>query len=530
MGGLLAAILLLLVGIWLGWRWFAGMEAQVVAAWIGGHAGVEIDVDAIRFEDGYKSLIVRDLAVGDFARVEFLEVKWTWDGLWRREIESVRALGMDLWLGRMQAATEDRSGGGASPFGPITVKKLLIGQSTLHIDNLAPGLPPIPVDVGAVTAMVLENLVLGAASDDPAASETMIFVIEDLELRSPYDQLEPVLAFEAIRLGFSWNGIQSRQIDQLVFERPTIYIGQDIFWFVDEIRKREAVEDTGEPWTIGNLEIIAGNLVLSSLENRLRLPIIFQTSRTGLVLSDFSQMPLDINLEIPVTNLDYAEYGLRVEEMKGELLFSLPIEERGTKDLSNINPVVTIKGVEFKGLEARDIFITATFDREGVYGRVGGTAYQGYLEGEFTLLLDGQMSWNSWGSISGLDLEPLTDILSPENFVMDGPVNAYFNAKGASKELLDLTGHLAIDQPGTMHVTAIDELIEKLPADMVGLRRDLSKIGLEAFRHYEFTDGRIEFAFQPPLSHIHLNLGGVQGRRDIELRWHDLREVPGLHW
>ncbi|NJL19497.1 MAG: hypothetical protein HC901_04455 [Bdellovibrionaceae bacterium] len=57
-----------------------------------------------------------------------------------------------------------------------------------------------------------------------------------IEIRLPYDPIVTVLRFETIRVAFSWAGIQQQQIDQLSLLGPTVYIGDDLFWFVDRLK------------------------------------------------------------------------------------------------------------------------------------------------------------------------------------------------------------------------------------------------------------------------------------------------------
>jgi len=525
----LALLLLLLAG--LGFWQAIRTDPRSLIHWAGKQAGYALEVGAVERPASGK-LVIRQLAIEDFARIEYLELNWSLAALSSRTLDTLWVRGLEIRLGRMQAALAARqpSGSGGSPRTfPFTLRKLVIADSRLVLDNLGPGIPPLPVRLGEVTPMVFENLQLGRSTSDPAAQEVQIADIENLTLYSPYEQFSPVLSFRRIRIGFSWAGIERKQLDLLLLEEPLIYVGPDLFWFSDRLKEAasQAPPTAGgtpaQPWTVNNFEIRAGGLVLTGDgQQSIRLPLLFETRETGLVLSDFSELRLTrAGFTIPSTNLAYPEYQVRIEGMEGELFFSLPVEERGQKDLSNLTPTLKINKASWKGLEVSDLRVSATFDRKGIYGAVFGQCYQGQINGGFTVLLDQAMSWNAWASTSGLDLAPVTQLLSPEHFVMRGTVDSAFNLKARSKTIDSFTGQIDLNRPGTMEITAIDRVLADLPADWTPLKREISRVGLQAFQFYEYTGGHATLAYQPPHSAFSLSLDGQQGKRNFNLTWED---------
>lgn len=510
------------------------VDGPSAVRWAGQKAGYAVEVDAIRHEAGGR-IVLENLRVEDFARVDYLEIHWNWRGLLQRRVEALWVRGLQIRLGAMQRALEARRSPAAHataedsrPTFPFTLGRLVIAHSQLILDNLGAGIPPVPLRVGEETPLVFENLLLGADRADPAAEIVQIADIENLVIYSPYDPLAPVLSFRKIRLGFSWAGIERRQLDLLIFEEPVIYIGPDLFWFTDEIKAAAAASPQSavsrqEPWTINNFEIRAGGLMLTrDGAPAIRLPLVFETRETGLVLSDFSELRLSrAGFTIPLTNLSYPEYQVRIEGMEGELFFSLPIEERGEKDLSNLTPTLKIARASWKGLEVSDLSVSATFDRKGIYGAVYGRCYAGAINGGFTVLLDNAMNWTAWASTTGVDLNPVTLLLSPEHFIMRGTVDSVFSVKARSRSIDSFTGTVELNRPGTMEITAIDRVLADLPAEWAPLRRELSRVGLEAFRFYDYTSGTAKIDFQPPLSHFTLSLDGAQGKRNFNLTWQD---------
>lgn len=521
---------LVLAGLsWGLWR-LAQLDRRDAVRWIGQKAGFELEVGSVSFPSASR-LEIRGLRVEDFARVERLEVDWSTAGLASRTIDSLRASGVEIRLGRMQEALARRRKPGAASDSSgsfrFTLKQLILADSRLVLDNLGPGIPPLPIRLGEVTPLVFNNLQLGGSTADPAAQDIQIAELENIVLHSPYDPLTPVLSFGLIRVGFSWAGIEKKQLDQLVLVEPVIYVGPDLFWFSDRMKEaaaqapRPAAATT--PWTIANFEIRAGQLVLApDGQQTLRLPLLFETRETGLVLSDFSELRLTrAGFKIPPTNLDYPEYQVRINGMEGELYFSLPVEERGTKDLSNLTPTLKIASASWKGLEVRGLSVSATFDRKGIYGQVSGQCYQGGINGGFTVLLDNAMSWKAWASTTGVDLGPVTNLLSPEHFVMRGTVDSAFAVEARSRNIERFSGKIDLNRPGTMEITAIDRVLRDLPEGWSSLKREISRVGLEAFQFYEYDGGSAEVTYAPPTSRFALALDGPRGKRNFTLTWED---------
>ncbi|MDX6766300.1 MAG: hypothetical protein SFU85_05875 [Candidatus Methylacidiphilales bacterium] len=522
--GLVSTVLVL-------WR-VASYDHKDLVRWAGRQVGYEVEAGSVTFPKAGR-LVIRNLRVEDFARVEYLELNGSISGLFGRTLDTLRVQGLEVQLGKMQTALNQRQGGVSTKkttkLFSFTLKNLMIGQSRLILDNLGPGIPPLPVRLGDVTPMVFTNLHLGGAEEDPAAREIQIATLENIIIYSPYDASAPVLAFDKIRVGFSWSGIQQKQLDQLVLEAPTIYIGPDLFWFSDRMKEAAArapkTVASETPWGIADFQIIQGGLVLTrDGQPAIKLPLTFESQQNGLVLSDFSSLQLArAGFRIPLTNLPYPEYNLSIVGMEGELYFSLPLEERGQKekDLSNITPALKIKSALWKGLELRDVAISVTFDRKGVYGAVDGLAYQGSVKGGFTVMLDHAMSWNAWASTTGVELDPVTNLLSPEHFVMRGLVDSSFAVKGRSRTVDEFTGKVDLNRPGRMTVNAVDRVLQDLPPEWNSLKKELARISLEAFRDYDYTGGRAEIAFKPPHSAFRLDLDGKQGKRNVNLTWED---------
>jgi len=501
------------------------IELRGPLPWLGRHIGLALEAESVRL-DGVAALQVRKLKAGNFARVEYVEIRWDSPALLLGHINQVTLQGGRLWLGRLQSAFPPNPKISAGNWFSVIIRHLVVRDTALMLDNLGPGLPTVPIEIGTVDPMIFNDIQLGHGLP-AAANKLQIIDLHNILIASPYDPLAPVMKLKHIRLAFSWAGLQQKHLDQLVIDSPTVYIGPDLFSFADELQaKRSTAAPEGPPWSVGTVEVIGGRLVLVSFSRPgFLLPFVFELKTSGLVLKNFSEIPFDrIGFEIPSVNLDYPEIGLRLHDLKGELFVSLPPKDPKAK---NLVPAIHIASAEWKGLKASNLGVSMTFDRQGVFAQFSGELEHGYLDGGFQVHLE-DFSWLGWGSTSHMELENITRILTPDNFLMQGSVDCRFITRGKSKDVDGLGGYVTLEKPGTLSINSIDDLLQRLPVDWPTTKRDISHIALQAFRDYNYRSGRCDFAYAPPESFLKLSLDGLQGARNFDIRWHDKRETPRL--
>ncbi|MDZ4788251.1 MAG: hypothetical protein SH807_04850 [Blastochloris sp.] len=498
-------------------------------AWLGQKSGQRVEIGQATFKN-YHTLELRNVTIGDFARLDFLELQWTYRGLLSRELEQIRIHGVQLFLSKLENSAEKKQNKkDKKSSNPFKVKKAILGQGIIFLDNLGSGLPPLPLRIAEVTPLVLNNLKLGGSETDPTADELQIVILDDLKFYSPYDAFSPVIGFEQVRLAFSWNGIQNQLLDQLVLTNPTIYVSDDLFLFVDQVQAQRAKlvkKEITKPWSISSFEVKNGQIVVTTFSQPgTTLPFLFSSKPQSIVLDDFSKIQFATDFIIEKTNLSYPDYGLKIQGMEGKLSFSLPLSE---KNVANLVPVLSLESVEWKGLKMIEAWVGLTFDRRGIFGEFGGKTYQGYTQGTVAIYLKDGFPWVASAVVSKVDVEPITRLLSPENFLLNGPVSLSFKVSGKSKQVLDLNGVATLDGPGVMSIPAIDEVLAKLPGEWSLTKKDLSEIALMAFKRYDYSTGHCEINFAPPTSTFQLRLDGKQGQRNIDLKWNDERPQPGL--
>lgn len=535
------------------WRWTVGVALAVaalllavMAVWYPSHLisvttkrlGYDMEVGDLQYHSVYE-IELRDIAVGDFARLERVTVIWSLLGLLKGEVDEIRAYGSRLWVSKLKEWQSERGGKdrsdrqakeGASP--GLVVKHLILADFLILVDDLGEAVPPIPLRLGEVTPIVIRDYHLGEPGGE-AAQEIYVQQLRDFRIDSPYDPLAPVITIEEITVGFSWAGLQQNQLEQLVLTNPKVYIGNDLFWFVDKVKegrkdkeeeKKEEEKDKGIPWTVGSFEVIGGRMVLTTFGRPgVMLPPVFEAHENGLVFGDWSRFHLKSKFKIKKMNQPYPKYGLDIMGLDGELSFSLP---PGEADTDNIVQSIKIDKIKWKGLEVNDGYLGLTFDRKGIFGVFDTKAYGGDINLGFAVYLDKGFPWTGWGSTTHVDVEPVTKLLTPENFLMKGPVESHFLVRGEGTKIVGLGGKVKLDQPGRLSLPSVQDVLDRIPEEWNSLKKEGARIVLEAFQTYDYHRGESEFAYIPPESFLRLDLEGKQGKRNFDIRWHDERKDP----
>ena len=66
----------------------------------------------------------------------------------------------------------------------------------------------------------------------------------------------------------------------------------------------------------------------------------------------------------------------------------------------------------------------------------------------------------------------------------------------------------------------MDALLDRLPADMTGLKRDALKIAISAFQTYPYRGGQMKIDYKPTGGVSTLKLDGPRGQRQFEIYFH----------
>jgi len=381
------------------------------------------------------------------------------------------------------------------------------------LDDERPGIS----DIGFELNTTLRNLSPGQAADALGGARQSV-EIADLEVPSPLDPFTKVLTLRSIFLGFTLSGLLHRELDEVTILHPTIYVGEDLFWYMDDAQKRMGGAKNGAPgWKIRSLEIKFGRLVLGS-GGRVEygLPLNFQTSAQEVSFDNLAALKMRAGLEIPAQDYAFESYQIKFSTQKGELRFAYPPE----KNENNLVGTIRLDSILWRQFRAADAWVSTTFDQSGINGGFGGHFYGGYLSGGFSFLFDDESPWIGWISGKGVDLRQLTDAAAPKNFRMTGPLAFKVQTNANGREIERLKGDFHATKPGHLTIRKLDDLLANLPGTWSALKKSSSRIALETLRDFDYTTAVGEFWIVREQGIIDLKLQGPQGSRTLKTVLH----------
>ena len=163
-----------------------------------------------------------------------------------------------------------------------------------------------------------------------------------------------------------------------------------------------------------------------------------------------------------------------------------------------------------------------TFDEGGINWKLGGQAYEGYVDGGLSIPFGAAPPWAGWMAGTKLDLAPIAAVVAKGGIEMSGTVDA----KGAidlrqGTRLERAEGELVMTTPGHLRIPDLDALLARLPQDTAPLQRDLVKVAVEALADYAYTSGggRLDFAGGRGVGR--LELAGPRGGRRFALHYYE---------
>jgi len=461
---------------------------------------------------GIGALEIRGIQHGSAIRIKAVTLRFDPDFL-RGHLAELRIYGAEGWLIRME---NPKSSGNSIP---LHIDHFLVSDSTLFLDNLGPGIPTTPLHLGDTTPLLFTNVHFGATSE----TKTPILqsaTIERLIFYSPSDALAPVLAFPKIDVVFTWDELIQHRIRSLIITHPTIYLGDDLFAFVDRIQQRKSdPQPNSAPYKIDDFRLNDGQLSVSiNGQPVLPLPVRFAAEQKNLELTDFTQLQLSTRFTIPSSDIHYPAYDLSVINLRGNLFFSLGQDPSGQR-AKNVVPTLFADQITFRKLTAQNLSIAVTVNSQGIYGRANALLGGGSLDGGFTLEFRPDLPWSAWSSTSNMESRVITDALTPGTFGLRSKVDALVNVNAQGKNIRGGYGTISFHHGGRLQIPALDEMEKRIPRDWDWIKQGAAKAALGVLQNYGFDSGEIRATFQPPSARLTLNLQGREGKRDIELNW-----------
>lgn len=488
------------------------------------------------------------------AGVEQLELAVQLPSLWKtKHIDELKIKGVELEVGDalMSLAKDDEQAKESeltgppepSPLSDWRVNKLSIDDAAVTLQRVAPGLPPMKFNIDYEAADMPLNPAELAGNFKPQRIE-----LSQLGIKSPYNPLREVARLDTVFVDFTLDGLFKQRIDQIEIVSPTLNVGEDLFWYIDYYRKyaagetlpnpnqqvagtstfaaleaataaAEAPEKQAHAWTINTLAVHGGKLVIAPKGVPLAgIPRPFPFS----FVSKLDKGQIDAEFDIPSDTYVWEDLKLALEGMRGHVLFNLPVKGQD----NNLTETFNVDRIRYKQLHLEQGHLSVTYDVNGIYGKFGGAAYEGYVSGAFNVYLDQSFSWDGWISGIGVRSTEITQKISPAYFLLDGKVDLTLVAQGDKDELYQCDIKFTNPTPGKFSIQALNDALKAIPTDAASYQRDIMRIGVETVRDFEYAkvDGQCRFYGREGKGHLHFV--GPTGSRNIELNVYDHRWTP----
>ncbi len=408
-----------------------------------------------------------------------------------------------------------------------TAGQLQVTTLGVTILDIAPGLPPVRFDVN-LTAKETPLDLKGLAEN----VEPQRIVLTRLRIPSPHEPLRTVAEMDMIHVNYTLDGLLHRRIDRVQIIAPLLYVGEDLFWYVENYRKYMKGESTpadasaGPPpppkptspgWRVDTLAVNDGRLLLAPKG----VPLSgFDRPFPFSFTSKLESGQMDATFDIPSDDYTLPQLKLEFRGMKGHVQFNLPMKDRN----NNLTETFTVEQLRWKELHLEKAHLSVTYDANGIYGQFGGKAYGGYVNGAFDVYLDEVYTWDGW--VSGVDvaLGPITRALFPTYVVLEGGVAGKVIATGTMHELYQGDVEFKNQSRGRFSIESLNKLIKELPPVLKGdVSQQIRRIGLETLRNFEYDaiDGQARFYGREGRGHLRFT--GPLGSRNIDINVYDHR-------
>ncbi|PWU10968.1 MAG: hypothetical protein C5B47_01440 [Verrucomicrobia bacterium] len=475
-----------------------------------------------------------------FLDLDRMEVRFSFDQLAQSQLQRILVQGGRLIIGHQLRALTAHSKPTPSTApqasqqagAPLPAWKV----GTLNIHRVAVDLEQAGPDASRLHFQLttrLQNITLGKAADN-LGSNLQTVQLSDIALRAPAPSGREVINLKTIFIRFTLENLLREEIEEVVLLYPTIYLSEDLLAYMDSMSARTPdAGNVGKPapqspsavrsssptsgWTIRRLRVDFGNLVIGgSASQNVGLPVKFETDIRNIALDNLAALKLDAQLRVPAESYEFKSYQLEFASKSGELKFAYPPE----KGASNVVTVLHLSHLRWRQYQLQDPWLGVTFDHQGINGRFGAKAYQGYVIGGFTFLFSAKSPWSGWVGGRKLDLTQLTSVISPENFSMTGPLNLVLQVNAHGPTIDRMKGEFRVGTPGKMRVGKIDNLLKELPRDWPSFKRSAATIALETLRDFEYKKAVGDFWFADSQGVLDLNLSGPSGGRKFKFLLH----------
>jgi hypothetical protein len=424
------------------------------------------------------------------------------------------------WLlagqGLQALAAPAKTASASAPTEPFVFQSIDLVDLQISTGGSVGGLPEMSFKVNTA----LRDVALGSVATELAERVHQV-EFADIDILSPFDPLQRAVTVRTLFAKFSLAGLARQEVEELIVLGPTIYAGEALFEYMaraDEKDKPapEPVEVT-EGWKVKNLEVNFGKLVIAAGgRTQVGLPLAFQTKAENVSLSSLAGLNLDLVLTIPPDNYDFPAYDLSFRNVRGDLRLNYPPD----KDKNNLVNVIKFDRARWRNFTAQKLWLSVTFDLEGINGQFGGQTYDGYVTGGFSFFLQPDAPWTGWLSVTDVDLAKLTQAAAPQHFIMTGRADGKLEVNGRGPSIERVLGSLKSKRRGLLAVNKLNDLIDAIPPEWNALKQELTRVSLETLRDFDYTEAGGDFWFVGRQGLLNVKMKGPSGSRNIEFVLH----------
>ena len=469
-----------------------------------------------------RTLEIDDVKIGGFFYADSIIITASPIGLIRRHVAKVQILGGQLFTKPLYAVM-DRTGGTAQDQGlNWTIGQLQISRGTLMLDNLIPD-TSIPVRLGVRTPINLYQVHLNKPDASKAMTKEETIDIENVYFVSPFDPLSPVLGLPLVRVRFTYAEFWHHQIREIDLIHPTLFVGEDLFWFSSQFqkqRKSQPEEGPTAPWNVGHFEVQYGQLAVNAFgQPVVQFPFFFNTKVDDIRLDQLDKISTKSAIVIQRLDQDYPDYKIKITNLTGQLYFSWP----PTNDkANNVTNWIKVEKLSWNHIPVTHAFSSVTFDPNGVFGSLSGQCEGGELSGNFEFYYTKGFTWNVDFFAQKVNCQPIADKVAGKYVNLTGELDGEMSVDGQVTEIQKVKGLLSLPKAGVVDIKSMDELLARLPADTSALKRDSLKIAITALETYPYANGQLKLDYTPAGGTGSLILDGPNGHRQFDVFLHTL--------
>jgi hypothetical protein len=457
--------------------------------------------------------------IGNFFYADAIVITASPFGLWRHHVAKVQVIGGQVFTKPLYEAMEKTSPSAGKGLDWV-IGRLEVSRGTVMLNNLVADVS-IPVRLGVRRPIVLTGLRLGAPDSSPEMDVPRTVEIGQVNIVSPLDPTAPVFAFPLTRVTFTYTEFWHHHIRDIEMIRPTMFLGEDLFWLTGQFKEQNVnrpEQGPSAPWEVSHFRVEYGRLAVNAFGQPIvHFPFVIATKVDDIRLDQLDQISAKSTVAIQRLDQDYPDYKVRIVNLQGRLYFSWPPT---AVHANNVVNTLSADEISWNGIPVKQVSSSVTFDPDGVSGKLSGSCEGGQLSGNFEFYYTKGFKWNADFFAYDVNCGPIAQKLAGKYINLTGKLDGDIGVQGQVTEILNCQGLLQLDKPGMLEIKSMDDLINRIPTDMISLKRDALKLAINAFKTYPYDSGSLKVDYKPTGGMSTLLLQGPLGKRQFDIVLH----------